>query len=177
MKLRVGESEWSRELEVRKDPHSAGSQADVEAQAALLLKMRDQINEVVDMIDELEWTRKELLELVERHGAREGMKTVVSNAEELEQYALSVEAKLFDVNMTGAREDAFRAPMQLYGRLGALANDVGMDGADFPPTDQQLEVHAVLTERLEDVRAQYEKLMKEDVPAFRASFPSSEEGK
>jgi photosystem II stability/assembly factor-like uncharacterized protein len=177
VKLRVGESEFSQELEVLKDPHSTGTQADVEAQVALLLKMRDQIHEVVDMIDELEWTRKELLELVERHGAREGMKTVVANAEELEQYALSVEAKLFDVNMTGAREDAFRAPMQLYGRLGALANDVGMDGADFPPTDQQLEVHAVLTARLEEVRAQYEKLMKEDVPAFRVSFTASEEEK
>ena len=123
------------------------------------------------MIDELEWTRKELLDLVERYGEREGMTTIVSNAEELSTYAVSVEGKLFDVNLTGAREDAFRAPMKLYGRLGALGNDVGHDGADFRPTDQQLQVHAILTKRLDEVREEYRKLIDEDVPAFRKSFP------
>jgi len=158
-------------LEVRRDPHSTGTQADIEAQAVLSLEIRDQLNEVVDMIDELEWTRKELLDLVERYGEREGMTTIVSNAEELSTYAVSVEGKLFDVNLTGAREDAFRAPMKLYGRLGALGNDVGHDSADFRPTDQQLEVHAILTKRLDEVREEYRKLIDEDVPAFRKSFP------
>jgi hypothetical protein len=111
------------------------------------------------------------LDLVERYGEREGMTTIVSNAEELSTYAVSVEGKLFDVNLTGAREDAFRAPMKLYGRLGALGNDVGHDSADFRPTDQQLEVHAILTQRLDEVREEYRKLIDEDVPAFRKSFP------
>ncbi len=158
-------------LELRKDPHSTGIQADIEAQAALSLEIRDQLNEVVDMIDELEWTRKELLDLVERYGEREGMTAIVSNAEELSTYAVSVEGKLFDVNLTGAREDAFRAPMKLYGRLGALGNDLGHDSADLRPTDQQLEVHAILTQRLDEVREEDRKLIDEDVPAFRKSFP------
>lgn len=170
VELHVGDQESTRDLTVVKDPRSSGSEADIEAQVGLLIQIRDELNEVVDMIDDLEWTRKELLDLQARHAEQEGMKTIVANAQELGDYALSVEGKLFDVNLTGAREDAFRAPMKLYGRLGALANDVGKDGADFRPTDQQLAVHAILTQRLEEVRGQYRKLMKEDVPAFRTQL-------
>ncbi len=175
IRVELGEESLETKLTVLKDPHSTGTLADIEAQVALMKKLHEQVNEVVEMIDELEWTRKELFDFMERYGAIEEMKTQVSNAGELEDYALSVEAKLFDVNMTGAREDAFRAPMRLYGRLGALGNDVGWDSADFRPTDQQLEVHAVLTERLDEVREQYRKLMNEDVPAFKAKVRSTEE--
>ena len=171
VRVTVGDEVMTTSLELRKDPHSTGKAADIEAQVGLSLQIIEQINEVVDMIDELEWTRKELLDLAERFGERDGMTTIVSNAEELRTYAVSVEGKLFDVKLTGAREDAFRAPMKLYGRLGALGNDVGHDGADFRPTDQQLAVHAILTQRLEDVRVEYRKLMDEDIPAFRESFP------
>jgi hypothetical protein len=60
--------------------------------------------------------------------------------------------------------------MNLDGRLGALGNDVGYDGSDFRPTDQQLAVNAILTKRLEEVREEYRQLVKEDVPAFRRSI-------
>ena len=48
--------------------------------------------------------------------------------------------------------------------------DVGHDSADFRPTDQQLEVHRILTARLEEVREEYTRLMEEDVPELRAMF-------
>ncbi len=69
---------------------------------------------------------------------------------------MEVEGAFFDAQLTGAREDAFRAPMRLYGRLSALATDVGASSADFPPTAQQVEVHDVLTERLEAAMARAE---------------------
>jgi len=171
VKVTIGEREMTTGLTVLKDPHSTGTLEDIQAQVKLSLSIRDQVNEVVDMIDELEWTRKELLDLMERYGSRDGMTTIVSNAEELKDYAISIEGKLFDVNLTGAREDAFRAPMKLYGRLGALGNDIGHDSSDFRPTDQQLAVHRILTERLVGVREEYRQLLEEDVPEFKKSFP------
>lgn len=175
VRVTIGDTALETKLTVLKDPHSSGTLSDIEAQVAFMKKLHEQINEVVIMIDELEWTRKELFDFVERYGDIDDMKSQISNASELQDYALSVEAKLFDVNMTGAREDAFRAPMRLYGRLGALGNDVGWDSADFRPTDQQLEVHAVLTERLEEVREQYRQLMDEDVPAFKSKVLATDE--
>ncbi|MHC4911101.1 MAG: hypothetical protein ACYTF9_15445, partial [Planctomycetota bacterium] len=64
---------------------------------------------------------------------------------------------------------------KLYGRLGALANDVGHDSADFRPTDQQYEVHTLLRQRLEETRVMYQQLMTQDVPAFRARLQQSTE--
>ena len=57
--------------------------------------------------------------------------------------------------------------MKLYGRLSALASDVGANGADFSPTTQQVEVHAVLRQRLENARELFRALMDSDAPAFR----------
>lgn len=119
------------------------------------------------MIDEIEWTRKELLDLRLRYQADLQLKNIIESADELQEYALSVEGRLFDVHLTGAREDAFRAPMKLYGRYGALGNDVGNDSADFRPTDQQRQVYDLLSQRLQATRSLYDKLMNEDVPAFR----------
>ena len=138
-RMKVGDREATTTITVVKDPHSSGTMADIESQVALSLQIRSDIDEVAAMIDELEWTRKELFDYMEcarSTGASVAVRDVINSAEELEQYALSVEARLFDVLMTGAREDAFRHPMKLYGRYGALGNDVGNDSADFRPTDQ-----------------------------------------
>jgi len=169
-KIQVGDHSRSVQLQVLKDPHSSGSLEDIAAQVSLSLRIRDDIDEVAAMIDDLEWTRKELLDTTARYAADLQLKTIVDSASELEQYARSVEARLFDLRLTGAREDAFRAPMKLYGRYGALGNDVGNDSADFRPTDQQLQVYELLSGRLQETRALYQKLMREDVPAFHAEL-------
>jgi hypothetical protein len=44
------------------------------------------------------------------------------------------------------------APMKLYGRISALASDVGGFGADFKPTNQQVEVYDVFRKQLDDVQ-------------------------
>ena len=62
-------------------------------------------------------------------------------ARDLFNSAQSITEALYDIHLTGAREDAFRSPMKLYGRLSALASDIGAFGVDFKPTNQQ--THAI----------------------------------
>lgn len=62
---------------------------------------------------------------------------------------------------------AFRAPMKLYGRLSALASDLNAFGADFSPTNQQIEVHTQFQQQLAEYKDLFLKLMNEDSPAFR----------
>ena len=68
--------------------------------------------------------------------------------------------------LSGAREDAFRAPMKLYGRMGALGSDVAAFGADFAPTTQQQEVYDVLKGRLDEARELMQRLLRIDLPAL-----------
>ncbi|HET9984503.1 MAG TPA: hypothetical protein VFQ38_12975 [Longimicrobiales bacterium] len=153
-------------LVVLKDPHSAGSAADARAQLAASLRLRADIDTVVAMIDRLEWMRKDLHDIPARLQRRPGTDTVVAAAAALAKQALEVEGLLYDVNLTGAREDAFRAPMRLYGKLSALASDVGASSADFPPTTQQLAVLSELEATMADARTRLDTLMRGDAAAF-----------
>jgi hypothetical protein len=120
------------------------------------------MNEVVLIINEIELIRKELEELIVLKDDLELQK----KTKELEDKILKVEGELFDINLTGAREDAFRAPMKLYGRISALASDIGGFGADFRPTDQQMEVYGLFRKQLDDVQVQYKKLIDQEIPIF-----------
>ena len=131
------------------------------------LEMRDELNDIVDMINEIEWLRFQLDGVQNRYEDDSTATAVIEAAEALEQQAIDAEGHLYDIHLSGAREDAFRAPMKLYGRLSALASDVGANGADFSPTTQQVEVHAVLRQRLENARELFRALMDTDAPAFR----------
>ncbi|MFQ5704365.1 MAG: glycosyl hydrolase [Gemmatimonadales bacterium] len=165
--LKVGDAQLTQQLEVLKDPHSAGSEADIRAQVQLSLQLRDELDEVVDMIDQLEWLRKQMKDMRSILEGNHDADTVIAAAGELAKKAIAVEGHLFDVHLTGAREDAFRNPMKLYGRLSALASDVGANSADFAPTTQQIAVHELFMQRLAEYRRQFRALFDTDVAAFK----------
>jgi hypothetical protein len=176
-------------LTVRRDPNSGASDADIAAQLAESLELRDDMNRVVDMIDQAEWVRKQVADLTfmlnerrrdtrERVAAGDGatpsatradtaralaaIDSTLASARELTAKVLALESKLFDTDLTGAREDAFRAANQLYEKLASVASA----SADWSPTDQQKVVHALLKQQLAAARAEYERLMTTDVAAF-----------
>jgi photosystem II stability/assembly factor-like uncharacterized protein len=148
-RVTIGGEEFTTPIEVLKDPYSSGSLADIEAQVALGLTIRDQISEVTGSIERLEHLRVQLEAASASLGTSEGARDAIAEITRVEALAVELEGRLVDVNLTGAREDSFRAPMRLYGRFSALASDMDWKGSDFEPTVQQREVHGVLTERLE----------------------------
>ena len=83
-------------------------------------------------------------------------------AYEMDRRLYKVESNLFDVKLTGAREDAFRNPNKLYGRLAALGSDLTRFGADFKPTNQQVEVYQVLSERLQQEKVNFNLIMDDN---------------
>jgi len=167
VRLQIGATQLTQPLAVLKDPSTKGSAEDVRAQVALSLDLRNRLDETVGMIDNLEWTRKQLLDLVDRYRQDTTKTEILNAARQLEQKAIGVEGGLYDVNLTGAREDAFRAPMRLYGKFSSLATDVGANGADFAPTTQQGDVYRFLESQLDDIKRRFRELQSADLPAFR----------
>ncbi len=185
--LEVGDRELRRTVTVRKDPHSMNTVDDIREQTELALRIRDAISSTSRMIDRLEWLRKDLSELrsmLAAEGGRAGpsvaeldsatVESLHEGAAELARRAVEVERQLFDVNLTGAREDAFRNPNRLYGRLSALLYEVSVASDDHPPTDQQREVFDLLQGRLEKARAAYRELLEEGLPAYRSRLRRAE---
>jgi hypothetical protein len=167
VKVTVDDQTMEQTVTVLKDPHSAGTDNDIQTQVALALEIRDSVNEIVDMINHIEWLRKQLgdVQLMLEKDAE--ATSLIEAANELEEKALAVESVLFDVSLTGPSEDSFRGPMKLYGRLSALGGNLINSGADFPPTDQQVEVYKEYEQQLTEVRAQYQELMVTLVPQFK----------
>ena len=158
----------SHTVTVLKDPNTAGTINDIQQQVSFSLNLNAALNEVVVAINEIEIIRAELAKLIELNDDAQ----IAAKVKELDDKILEVESGLFDVNMTGAREDAFRAPMKLYGRISALASDVGGFGADFKPTNQQVEVYNVFRKQLDDIQVQYQRLLNEEIPEFNRFLES-----
>ena len=174
--LSAGGASVRRTLEVRKDPRTSGSAADIARQTELALRIRTDMDSVAVMVDRLEWLRSQLAGLgallaSDSAGQPDGAASQLGErAAAAADTALAVEGRLFDVHLTGAREDAFRHPNRLWSRYGALLKDVAEESADFPPTDQQGQVFDVLHGRLETARAAYGRLVGSTVPALRAAL-------
>lgn len=156
----------ARSFKVLQDPKTENSIADIQAQVDFSLELRDAMNIAVNSINAIEVLRSELDDILTEETDRRTQK----EATRLKAIAEDIAGKLYDIHLTGAREDAFRSPMKLYGRLSALASDINGSGIDFRPTDQQGEVQEVLNGRLERVTRQFDEFIKEDIQRFNKAL-------
>ncbi|MBM3788731.1 MAG: hypothetical protein FJW35_00100 [Acidobacteria bacterium] len=164
VKLSAGGREYTRSLTVRKDPNTAGSEKDIEAQTRMALEIRDSVNTVVDMINEIEWSRKQLADLMELLRDRPDAEEIDKRVKELNQKLMTLEGNFFDLRLSGARQDTLRWPRRIYAKLISLAGYIG--GSDFAPTAQQVEVHELYKKELADLRQQFDSLRKTDIAGF-----------
>lgn len=169
VKLIVDNQEFVSELKVLKDPVSEGSLADIKAQVEVSLELRDAMNLAVNMINTIEVVRSELDSILPKLNK----KSDIEQAKALSKTAQSIAGSLYDIHLTGAREDAFRSPMQLYGRLSALASDLTGHGIDFKPTDQQREVQVIFNKRLKAVEETFQKFIKTEVVELNKQLKKS----
>ena len=153
--LKVDEKEFIQSFTLLKDPNTVGTMKEIKAQFQFLITLRETINENVNLINKIENLR---YSLQNDYKTRDEEKT----ARDMDAHLYEIESHLFDTKLTGAREDAFRNPNKIYGRLAALGSDLTRFGADFKPTNQQVEVFDVLSNRLETQQAAFELLMKND---------------
>ena len=163
VKLAVGDKEFSQKLAVKKDPHSAGTEADILAQTQVLLEIDSNIDAVADMINRIEWVRKQLYDLKNRMKEMEGLEPVIKASNELDQKFIEIESFLFSMELSGSG-DGLRWPDKFYVKLRFLAGDIGK--SDFPPTSQQLEVFEMLKEQLADYQNRLKQLIEKDVKVF-----------
>jgi photosystem II stability/assembly factor-like uncharacterized protein len=159
--LKAAGEEMSQSLEVRKDPSSEGTLADIEVQTARLLQIRDDMSSVVEMIHRIEWTRKQLYDLKDVHGDDEAIGKAVDG---LDEQLLAVEENLMETRLTGRGQDALRWPSRLVFKLSHLAN--GIATADFAPTAQQVAVHEMFQRQIADLRQQVDGLLSADLGAL-----------
>jgi hypothetical protein len=165
VKLSVGEQEFFQTLEVKKDPRSEGTQADIEAQIAMQKEVRKNLNVASDMISQIEWMRKQIYATKDMLKASDGSKDVFAAIDTFDKKLRSIEDELFQPMTAEGDTKSFRFPQKLYFKIAVFAGDLA-GSVDFAPNKQQQEVHALLKERLDIQKARFEELQKTDLPAF-----------
>jgi photosystem II stability/assembly factor-like uncharacterized protein len=178
VRLEVDGQVFTEPLVVLKDPSSTGTVEDIKRQEAMSLEIRDNLSETVDLINEVEWIRKQIRDLRHRLEGQERYESVAEAGRELDEKLIDFEENLFQMRLTGGGQDVFRNPAKLYARFGFLFSDVetswGGVGSDWPPTTQAIEVHELLKQRLRTYQGMFRTLVAEDLAGFNALLGASD---
>ena len=162
-------------LTVLKDPHSAGSDADAQAGAALAIAVHDDIDTVVTAINRIERVRMQLEDLHDLYGADTTKRALLDHAKALDGKLSAVEDQFLQRRLQEDDQKTYRAPMELYTRLLYLEGIVGSGAGDiagnpdFPPTAQDIAVHDLLRQRLQRALHDLQQVLSVDVPGFAAA--------
>ena len=185
-------------LKILRDPHSPGTDDDIQASTKLELRIRDDINATSDTVNRVEWLRKQLSligqmlkskeeeapEGKEEVGSIQRASAVPDKPEDtLEKSVQSMDEKLQSLEYRLiTREDslsddkyysvAYKVYLNLIwlnGQVGTGAGDVA-GGADFRPTQADLEIFDGIDKELKAVEADYHSIVEKDLTAFNHSL-------
>jgi len=157
VKLTVGGHDYTQQLAVKKDPHSAGTDADIEAQHKMLLELRRDLDAATDTVNAVEMVRSQIYN-VSRLIDEANIKKA---GDDLDKKLIDVEGRLVELLSTGRGQDGVRWGSKLIAKITYLVN--GLASADFKPTNQQLEVQKVLEGLLRTYQTQIDALLNRDL--------------
>lgn len=173
VRLTVGGQTVSRPLEVIRDPTIPSSDADLRESTAVQVRIRDDMNAAVDMINRLEAMRKQIEDLLAAH---KGKPAVEKPLRDLDRRMLDVELQLLSRTELHSDDKWYVEAYKIYlnlvwlnGVVGTGAGDVA-GGADFRPTAAAMAWLEDIERDLAKARADFETLLERDVPAFNRTM-------
>jgi len=171
VKLSAAGQELRQPLIVKKDPNSAGTEADINTQTTMMLELRNDLESGSQMVNQIELIRSQLLRLTGTLGTASDSVSVKSAAEALDQKLIDIEEGLIQRKLTGQGQDAVRWPPKLLTKINYLAS--GLASGDFGPTKQQREVQDLLKQQLAALRQRLDDVLNKDLTAFNKLLADS----
>jgi hypothetical protein len=160
----VDGKEYSQPLKVIRDPHSNGTEGDIQIQTRLISSLTGVMDNMVVAVNEIESLRAQLLDLKSAIGTDESATPVKAAADALIAKLIGIEENLIQLKLTGRGQDQWRYTPQLVAKIGYLAN--GVESSDFQPTTQQVAVHDELKEQAATYSQRLKLLLQQDVTQF-----------
>ena len=211
VRLKILDQTYTQPVSVVRDPRSPGSDADIDLSVKTQLRIRADISDVSDRVNQMEWLRKQL-EVIEamlrppKKKEKEKPPVVVPDEEEeaeaeqepafddaqakkksemlktvqaLDHKVQAIEYNLVSPSLVNSDDkyyvEAYRAYLNLIwlnAEVGTGGGDVA-GGADFAPTDAQLDSLKTIEAEIASTTADYQKLLNEELPAFNRFLVSN----
>ncbi len=179
VKLTVDGEQYSQSFEVVRDPGATGSNADLQSQVNFQLKIRDDINNVSQMVNLIEVMRKQMQDMETKFAPDSSKADLLKTINAMDQKMQTVEYKLVSKALTTSDDKYFIAAYKVYfdliwlnGEVGTGAGDVA-GGANYAPTETARGLLADIEKDLATAKAEYTALMDRDVPTFNRTMVSN----
>jgi hypothetical protein len=163
IRLTAGGQTFTQPFEIRRDPRSAATQEDLEAQFRFLLETRDKLTETHDAIRRIRDVRTQLKEMEKRLAKDDAMKPVTEAAKDLDKKMTAVEEALYQTKIH-ASEDPLNFPIRLDDKLNGVANSASL--GDYRPTAQAVQVRNDLTAAIDVQLAKLHGIWDADLARF-----------
>jgi photosystem II stability/assembly factor-like uncharacterized protein len=164
VKMTVDGKDFTEKLTVIKDPHSNGSEGDIQVQTKLLTSLSADLNNMADAVNQIELIRAQLSVLKAEIGADQNAAAIRTSADQLDTKLVDMEDGIVQLKATGHGQDTVRWQAKLAAKIGYLANEI--DSSDDPPTTQQNQVNEELKERAGTYQQRLRNLLGKEVADF-----------
>jgi photosystem II stability/assembly factor-like uncharacterized protein len=165
VRLTAGGETFTQPFEIRKDPRSAATQEDLEAQFRFVMDARDKLTETHDAIRRIREVRVQLDDTRKRLRGKEEMKPVLDAAKELDKKMTVVEEALYQTKNRSA-QDPLNFPVRLNDKLNAVAGSASL--GDFRPTAQAVQVKEQLTAAIDAELGKLKQVWETDLVQWNA---------
>jgi len=173
VRLTVGDKSYDQPLDIIKDPEIAASQADLDASTKAQIRINDDLNKTVGMINHLEILRKQIQDQI---AANEKNSSVRKELEAFGKQAYDVEVQLLSRPAMQSDDKWYPDSYHVYLNLVWLSGEVGTGagdvagGADHRPTDASMQVLDQIEQKLDAATTAYQDLVNRALPAFNRTM-------
>ncbi len=176
VKLTVDGKTYTQTLEVVRDPNVQTSEADLESSVKMQLRIREDINKSSDIVNQLEWMRRQLDDIERALGTETAKADLLKTVKAMDEKMQTVEYKILNKALTTSDDKYYIEAYKVYfnllwlnGEVGPGAGDVA-GGEDFGPTDTARNLLDMIEKDLTAAAADYRVLLEKDLPAFNQSL-------
>jgi hypothetical protein len=163
VRLTVGDETQTQSFTIEKDPRVQATQADLDAQFALLGRIRDTINATHATIKTLRVVRAQAEEWEKRASGEKVNPAIAEHIATLKERLAPIEEDLIQTQAK-VRSDTLNFPVKLNSKLAGVYGAVA--GADAAPTTQSVEVFESLAGRADTHRTTLDEIVDRDVAAL-----------
>jgi photosystem II stability/assembly factor-like uncharacterized protein len=162
-RLTVNGKSQETEFEILKDPRTSGTLADIQAQVAFQMSVRDKLTDTHKAIKKIRTAREQINRVTEPMKGKEDMKEVNDLAKSILEDMKKIEEALYQTkNRSG--QDPLNYPVRLNNKLAALSGET--DGSDYAPSAQVKAVYKEVTEKIDEQLRALDSIFKDRVPKF-----------
>lgn len=172
--LTMGEQQLSATGSVVADPLAGATQADLQEQHDLLLKIHQKIGATIAAINRMRDLRQQLEGWAKRTRERENGAPIAEAAQALRGKVLEIEKQLLIPDMRAGWADNLNQGVRLLEQIASLPGAVAL--GDYKPTDQAYEAFEHMSAKIDAQVNAFEQLVAAELPPINAQIAGAQLG-